>query len=48
MIIASVLGIGVSASEIMVPEFLRVPIHMLGPGVDPFVAVFSRRSHAVN
>jgi predicted permease len=30
MIIATILGIGVSVAGIVIPEFLRLPIHMLG------------------
>ena len=30
MILATVLGIGVAVSGVVIPEFLRVPIHMLG------------------
>jgi hypothetical protein len=30
MIIATILGIGVSVMQVTIPEFLRLPIHMLG------------------
>jgi hypothetical protein len=30
MIIATILGIGVSVLQVTIPEFLRLPIHMLG------------------